>query len=319
MSAQKKILVTGAIAFDHLFTYDATFLEHLKKAAELEQLSVSFQPSKYVRRNGGTGANIAWNLSLLKSNPLLVGNIGPDGLEYKEILTERGIDTTYVDIKKTSMTATGVCCTDTRQHQIWFFYQGADTVGHWPNLTDALPDISYAIIGPRWRPTMLEALEWCKNNNVPAVFDPGQEILKFQTEELKTAIARASAVIVNDFEWGMIQSRIGGTPEELAATLDYLIITHGEEGHSIYSDGKKESYPRCNAEKAIDPTGAGDAFRAGLLTGLTKGWSLGDASKLGAAVASFVVEQEGTLLEMLDMDLLKKRLKEAYGEELPEL
>lgn len=314
------ILVTGTLAQDHLFQYGAEFLKQLREATTLETLSISFQPYQYVKRHGGTGANIAWNVALLGSKPLLVGNIGPDGLEYRAILEQRGIDTRFVEVKETAMTATGICCTDRQGHQIWFFYRGADAVGFWPQLT-VDKKIDYAIIGARHHPCMLEALEWCHAHSIPSLFDPGQEILRFSPEELHKAISLSTGIIMNEFEWGIFSKRVEMTAEEVAKKTSYLIITRGENGHIIYTPEDTQEYPRCDCDcnKPLDPTGAGDAFRAGLICGLTNKWTLEQASKLGAALASLVVEEDGTLLPALDHRLLQERVKKAYGESLPAL
>ena len=318
--SQKKILVTGAIAFDHLFSYGASLLEQLREVTTLDVLSVSFEPSAYIKRLGGTGANIAWNLALLGGRPLLVGNVGPDGKDYVQILKKRGIDVACIDEKATSMTATGVCLSDPRAHQIWFFYRGADAVGHWPELTKKVAStIDYAIIGPRHYVQMLEGLAWCKTHKIPRLFDPGQEILRYTPQSLKRAINMSTGVIVNEFEWGMLKKRLKCTPEDLTKKVEYLIITKGEAGHVIYTKKGKKSFPRCNCEHPVDPTGAGDAFRAGLVLGITSGWSLDHASQLGAAIASFVVEEHGTHLDLLNLNHLRKRVKEAYGNSLPAL
>lgn len=314
----KQILVTGVIAYDQLFQYGQTFLEDLSEAITLEVLSISFEPYQYVQRNGGTGANISWNISLLGGRPLLVANVGRDGDHYVKLLQERGIDTRYVETKETAMTSTGICCTDKRGHQIWFFYRGADALGHWPEIQDTSA-ISYAIIGARYHSHMLEALEWCKEKGIPSIFDPGQEILRFTEDELNKAVSLATGIIMNEFEWGMFGKRLKKGAEEIATETKYLIVTRGENGYTIYTKDGSNSYPRCNCDKPINPTGAGDAFRAGLVQGLVAGWSLEQSSKLGAAIASFVVEQEGTLLSALDRALIQKRVKEAYGESLPEL
>lgn len=313
------ILVTGTIAFDHLFQYDSAFLEQLREATTMEVLSVSFQPNHYVKRNGGTGANIAWNVALLGGNPLLVGKVGPDGTDYLTLLQKRGIDTSGVEILSSEMTSTGVCCTDTRQHQIWFFYRGADGVGQWPELEEQKKNIGYAIIGARNPDKMLGGLEWCERNGIPRLFDPGQYIMDFTPENLARAVKMSTGVIMNEFEWGMLKQRLGMTEQEVAGCVEYLIVTKGEAGHTIYRGNDEISFPRCNCDNPVNPTGAGDSFRAGLVQGITAGWSLEQASQLGAAIASFVVEQEGTLMDTLDMDRLQKRVRDAYGEALPPL
>lgn len=315
---QKQILVTGTIAYDHLMNYPKALLNELRDVIAEEVLSVSFEPNRYERRYGGTGANIAWNVALLGGKPQLVANVGPDGKEYVQVLKERGIDTQYVQEKQSTNTATGVCLSDPNGHQIWFFYRGADTIGHWPEINNA-DRIAYAIIGARHSRLMLEGLEWCSKNSVPSLFDPGQEILRFTPDELKQAAAVSTGIIMNEFEWGMFGKRVGKTAKQLASETEYLIITRGEGGYTIYTKDDEQSYPRCNCENPVNPTGAGDAFRAGLVQGLVSGWSLEQASKLGAAIASFVVEEEGTLLPSLNREAIQLRVKEAYGEALPEL
>lgn len=316
MEKPPNILVTGTIAYDHLMNYPKTLLSELREVIENDVLSVSFEPNRYERRHGGTGANIAWNVALLGGNAMLVANVGTDGKEYVELLQERGIDTTYVQEKETANTATGVCLSDPKGHQIWFFYRGADTVGHWPEInTEDAP--AYAIIGARHHIHMLEALEWCSANNVPSLFDPGQEILRFTPDELRRGAELASGTIMNEFEWMEFSKRANITAEEIIQTASYLIITKGEEGYTIVTKEGSADYPRCNCDNPINPTGAGDAFRAGLVHGLTSNWSLEEASKLGAAIASFVVEQEGTHLPELNRSFVQARIKEAYGSELP--
>lgn len=318
MKTRKRILVTGTVAYDHLMSYNKKFLDDLREATTQRVLSISFEPYKYDKRPGGTGANIAWNVALLGGEALLVANVGEDGKEYVDLLNERGIDTRYVEIKQSANTATGICCTDTSGHQIWFFYRGADTIGHWPTIAEQ-DKPAYAIIGARHHVHMLESLEWCAQEGIPSLFDPGQEILRFTPNELQQASALATGTIMNEFEWGIFSNRLDVTAADFVRSDSYLIITKGEDGYTIVEPNEERSYPRCNCDNPVNPTGAGDAFRAGLVHGLTSGWTLEQASKLGAAIASFVVEQEGTLLPDLKRDLVAKRVMEAYGEELPEL
>lgn len=284
----------------------------------MEMLSISFQPERYVKRRGGTGANIAWHLALLGSHPLLIANIGDDGTDYRDELEQRGVDITYVSQSPANMTSTGVCCTDTREHQIWFFYRGADGDNTWPDIAQEQSDtLSVAIIAPRYSLRMLEGLRWCKAKGIPVIFDPGQEILQFNERELAEAVEGATGVIANAFEWELLRKQLNVTPEDIAKRIDYLIVTQGEEGHTIYTKEGSEHFPRCNCDTFVNPTGAGDAFRAGLLTGLMQQWSLADASKLGASLASFVAEQEGTQLPSIGLTRVFERAALNYGAPLP--
>lgn len=315
----KKILVTGTVAYDHLLSYDATFLENLRNIATLEILSVSFYTHHYAKRLGGTGANMAWNIKLLKRDPLLVSSVGSDGGEYLDVLKTNGIDTRFISVHDNDLTATGMCCTDTRQHQIWFFHRGADTLGQWPDLSAERANIAYAIVGQRHCPAMMDAARWCAANAVPMLFDPGQEIRSLSQEELEEAVNAATGIITNEFEWGLLADRLHCTPEELSQKVDYVIVTEAERGHSIYSGGTKESFGRCDCTVFANPTGAGDSFRAGLLAGLTSGWDLPTSTKLGAALASFVVQEDGARLDTIDLAAVYDRARIAYGHTLPEL
>lgn len=312
------ILVTGTVAYDHLMTYPKKLLTELREVIAQDVLSVSFEPNRYEKRHGGTGANIAWNVALLGSKALLVANVGTDGQEYVDLLKERGIDTRYVEVKQSVNTATGMCLSDPDGHQIWFFYRGADTVGHWPDIAEK-DTPSYAIIGPRDSAQMMEGLRWCAAHNVKSLFDPGQEILRFTPQQLQEATNMATGIIMNEFEWTNFSARLNSKTEDILKHAEYLIITKGEQGYTIVTKDGETDYPRCNCDNPINPTGAGDAFRAGLIHGITNKWTLEQASKLGAAIASFVVEQEGALLPNLNKNAVQGRVREAYGEELPEL
>lgn len=313
------ILVTGTVAFDHLFTYDASFLEKLKGSIEKDALSVAFNTHDYHKKFGGTGANIAWNLRLLGSNPLLVANIGKDGGDYVDFLKKADIDTSHLRVFPEHMTSTGVCCTDSREHQIWLFHHGPDSEGPWPDLSAIRKDISYAIIGPRHSERMIDGLRWCKTEHVPVIFDPGQYILQFTKETLRSAIEGCTGVIGNEFEWNQITTQLGSSPAEIATHVNFAIVTKSENGFSLHTKTGSAEYPRCDCDGFKDPTGAGDAFRGGLLTGLTNGWSLEHSCMYGAGTASFAVETQGTLMESIDLAKVRARAKQTFAVDLPVL
>ncbi|TSC79200.1 MAG: sugar kinase, ribokinase [Candidatus Peregrinibacteria bacterium Gr01-1014_25] len=315
----RRVLVTGTMAYDHLFSYDASFLENLRSIATLDALSVSFYTHQYAKRHGGTGVNMAWNLQLLGRSPLLVADVGSDAEEYLALLQSQRIDTSHITIHAGELTSTGVSCTDTRQHQIWFFHRGADKAGAWPDLAGVRSNIAYAIVGQRHPPLMRDAVLWCKKSGLPVLFDPGQEIRNFTEEHLISAIDASTGIITNEYEWAMLHERLRCTPEELAKRVAYVVVTQAERGHSLYTREGGRSFPRCDCDVFVNPTGAGDAFRAGLLTGLTEGWALEIAARLGAALASFVCQQEGTHLQTVDLDKVYERARAAYGEALPPL
>ena len=315
----KQILVTGSIAYDVMLQYAGSFTDALK-GTDLETLSVSFFSPHYAKHHGGTGANISWNLRLLNQEPLLVGTVGQDGGEYLALLQERGVAVDHVETLQKHVTATAIIGTDSSERQIAFFHPGADAHGHWPDLTDDREDIVWGIVSPRNPVLMVQAGKSLNALKIPWMFDPGQLVIGLSKEELLMMVKTSSAVIVNEYEWSLLSEKIGTTIESVLTMNPLLIITLGEHGVAIHSrkDGKI-ILPACKPEKVVNPTGAGDALRAGFLTGLSAGWTLAQCGQLGASIASFVVEQEGTLIDFLDMNDVLGRAEVTYGEALPEL
>ena len=311
-----RILVTGSVAYDLLLTHDGSFTDAIDPNA-LDSFSVGYLAPHFARHHGGTGANIAWNLKLLGQDPLLVSTVGSDGGAYTALLEERGISTSHVEQREDSFTATAIIGTDDQEHQISFFHPGADAKGMWPNLSDERDDLSYAIVSPRDATLMMQALEWCDEYGVKVIFDPGQQVMSFGEDAMMRAIEHSQGIIANGYEWSVITERLSMTEGDLLKHVPLIVVTRGEEGLEIFTEKEHIAIPACKADAVVNPTGAGDALRAGLLTGLSEGWSLQDSGRLGAAMGSYAVEEEGTLIDSLDMDALKQRVVEAYGAELP--
>ncbi len=313
-----RILITGSIAYDLLLSYEGSFADALK-GKDVDRLSVSFFAPHLKRHHGGTGSNIAWNLRLLGGEPLLVGTVGTDGGSYWALLEERGIDTSHVEQRKDSITATAIIGTDNGERQIAFFHPGADALGHWPaaTLCDDRDDIAWAIVGARNPVLMLEAARWCGAVGLPLLFDPAQQIVALGADELRSAIGASRAVICNEYEWSVLSERTGMQERDILKTAEFLIVTLGDKGVALHTKKEMEGIPACTADQVVNPTGAGDAFRAGLLFGLEKKWSLTDCCRLGAAMGSKVVEIEGTQLDALDLEEVWERAKVTYGEKLP--
>lgn len=311
-----RILVTGSTAYDLLLHSEGSFAEGLA-SQELESLSVAFLAQRFARHHGGTGANIAWNLRLLGEDPLLVSAVGDDGGEYKALLTDRGINTDFVEEVSGHATATAIVSTDSDSRQITFFHPGADQHGSWPDLSQDRDDLAYAIVSPRDAVLMMRAADWCKEFGVPYLFDPGQQILAFGEDELRRALDGSAGVIVNEYEWELLSNKLNCTEENINVITPLLIVTRGEHGATYFDESGGSSVPSCKADCMINPTGAGDAFRSGLLAGLRAGWDTLNCVRLGAAMGSFAVEIEGTLLDSIDKDQLWQRAEEAYGGTLP--
>ncbi len=311
-----RFLVNGSIAFDLLLNHEGSFLTGIH-ADHLENLSVNYLAQGFVRHHGGTAANIGWHLALLGHAPMLVGAVGSDGAEYLAMLKKRGADVSLVEQRTDSITATAVIATDLGERQISFFHPGADGKSALPDLTAHAKTLTHAIMSPRNPMLMLEGARVCKHLGIPYLFDPGQVVHAFSDDELRRAVSESAGLIVNEYEWGIAGKKLGWNESETVKHCKLLIRTLGEKGMVFHTPEGDVEVQACSTKKLVNPTGAGDAARAGLLHGLGSGWKLRDAGRLAAVLGCLVVEQEGTLLNALDLQEVQKRSKEAYGEELP--
>jgi len=317
---KKRILVTGSIAYDVLLGYEGSFPDAIDPEA-IGRLSVSFFSPHFARHHGGTGANIAWNLKLLGSDPLLVATVGSDGGEYISLLENRGIETRHVEQRNDSVTATAIVGTDSDERQISFFHPGADSYGEWPGISS--DGIVYGIVSARDTTAMVRAMEWCSENSIPVFFDPGQQAIAFGDDAFERMVHMSCGIIVNEYEWDVTQKKLGcdeegvldiiGSGQSKRRSKDsvggILIVTCGDQGCLVSTRDGSELIPACKTDKVINPTGAGDGFRAGLLAGLAEGRDTISACRLGCAMGRAAVEQEGTLLEGVsrtDVELMIK-------------
>ena len=311
-----RFLVNGSIAYDLLLSHDGSFLSGID-AQNLENLSVNYLAQGFKRHHGGTAANIGWNLALLGHQASLISAVGFDGTEYLELLSERGVDISRVEHVKDAITATAVIASDNAERQISFFHPGADAFGTFPSLKDEREELSYAIMSPRNPVLMLKGAAECAKQNIPYLFDPGQVVHAFGTDEFRRAVCGSAGLITNEYEWGIASQKLEWQENDIVKACGMLVITLGDKGLRIVTREEELLVPACRADHFVNPTGAGDAVRAGLLHGLSSGWSMTDAGRLSAVLGCLVVEQEGTLLESLDMDEVQARAEETYGEGLP--
>ncbi|MDA0375942.1 MAG: carbohydrate kinase family protein [bacterium] len=311
-----KILVNGSTAYDLLLGYNGSFADAIDTSA-LDTLAVSFFAPHFARHHGGTAANIAWSLNLLGKDPMLVTTVGSDGIEYRNLLENRGISIEYVEQLQTAATATAIIGTDSSARQITFFHPGADADGSFPDLLDRREEISHAIISPRNAVLMMEGIRWCTEYKVPFFFDPGQQVLALSDDELRFGVEHSEGVIANEYEWGLITDRLGIDEQSALETTSMVIVTRGDAGVTCFSKEGALNVGPCTPDQVVNPTGAGDAFRAGFLAGLQSEWSLIDSLRLGNAMGSLAVEIEGTLIDHVDRDAVWARAEEVYGEHLP--
>lgn len=312
-----RFLVNGSIAFDLLLSHAGSFLTGID-AKNLEKLSVNYMAQGFVKHHGGTAANISWNLALLGHEPIAIGAVGFDGHAYLALLRERGVITNLVERREDAITATAVIATDSAERQISFFHPGADGLSTLPDFSDE-EDIAFAIMSPRNPVLMLKGAHLCSKLKIPYLFDPGQVVHAFSDDELRHAVIGSAGLVVNEYEWQLASQKLGWKEADVASHCGMLVVTLGEKGLRIVTKTETVEIPACTADKVVNPTGAGDALRAGLLIGLSLKWSLQDTGRLGAILGCLLVEQEGTLLNSLDVDTIQERSVQNYGVKLPKM
>lgn len=289
-----RIVVSGSIAFDYLMEFPGKFTDHLIDDA-LDRVSLSFLVESLVKERGGSGANIAFSLALLGETPLLMGTAGTDFAEYRQWLDDHGVDTSAVRDIPDVFTASFFVNTDSVSNQIGSFYTGAMAYSKGYKLTEAVDPLPDLILNSPSDPkAMLELAEETRQLGVTHFFDPSQQVIWLEADDLHYGVERCDMLIVNEYEWEMIAKKTGLQRDEFLAQGKKLIVTHGSEGSHIYADGEHYAVPVFPVESVVDPTGVGDAYRAGLLKGLASGFDWMLCGQIGGVAAAYVIEQKGT-------------------------
>lgn len=289
-----KIVVTGSIAFDYIMTYPGEFKEMLL-AESLDHISVSFLVDDMTRHRGGIGPNIAYTLALLGEHPILVGAAGKDFSEYRAFLEQAGVDTSGTLICDDLFTASFFVSTDRKNNQIASFYTGAMARARNLTLKDTVSGTAdIVVISPNDPVAMRSHVTECKALHIPYLYDPSQQVARVGGEELAEGVNGAYILIVNEYEYAALSKKTGFTQDDIRSRAQNLIVTRGENGSDIYTQGQAYHIPIVPSNGIVDPTGVGDAFRSGLLKGLAAGWPWDICGRIGALAATYVLEQRGT-------------------------
>jgi adenosine kinase len=284
-------LICGSLAFDKIMQYHGRFAETLL-ADQLHRVNVSFLVPTLRTEYGGCSANIAYNLKLLGGEPLIMATLGQDGADYLERLRKFGIETRAIKTIGDAYTAQCFVTADQDNNQINAFHPGAMQFSHENKVAEQGP-LRLAIIAPDGRDGMLQHARDCAAQGVPFMFDPGQQLPMFSGEELLALIDQATYLAANDYEFEMVMDRTGLTLEQIAARLDALIVTRGEKGSEIYAGGQRHDIPVVPASAVVDPTGCGDAYRAGLLFGIVQGYDWPTTGRLASLLGSIKIAHQG--------------------------
>ncbi|WP_030611068.1 carbohydrate kinase family protein [Streptomyces sclerotialus] len=315
-----RTVVTGSIATDHLLTFPGSFTDQLI-AGQLDRVSLSFLADRLDIRRGGVAANICYGLGLLGQRPVLVGAAGTDFEPYRVHLKEHGVDTDSVHISTDLHTARFVCTTDRRQNQIATFYAGAMAEARTIDLCDVLARVgrlALVVISPDDPQAMLRHTAACRQLDIPFAADPSQQLARLNRAEVRQLVEGARWLFSNEYEAALLQERSGWTAEQIRARVGCWVTTLGEGGVRLQSeDHSPVVVPAVPVDGVVDPTGVGDAFRAGFVAAVTWGVPLADAARLGCAIAATALDYIGTQEYRLYRDPLLTRLRTAYGFAVP--
>lgn len=309
-----KSLICGSIAYDSIMVFQDHFKNHILPD-QIHILNVCFFVPEMRREFGGCAGNIAYNLKLLGGDPIIMATVGDDSAPYMSRLQTLGLDVSHVRQIEGTFTAQAFITTDLADNQITAFHPGAMLQAHANHVTDA-QGIALGIVAPDGRDAMLQHAAGFKAAGVPFIFDPGQGLPMFNGEELMNFLKLATYCTVNDYEARLLCERTGLTLAQLATEVQALIVTLGAEGSEIYTDGERIHIPCVKPDAVTDPTGCGDAYRAGLLYGITHGWAWRKTGQLASLMGSLKIAQRGAQNHKLSRDEIAQRYQAAFGSAL---
>ncbi len=280
-------LITGSIAYDTIMVFHDQFKNHILPD-KVHMLNVAFLVPDMRRETGGCAGNIGYNLKLLGGEPKIMATVGRDFDPYADWMQECSIDTTHIKVIDNAYTAQAFITTDKDDNQITAFHPGAMSFAHDNKVADA-EGITIGMVSPDGRDGMIEHAQQFVEAGIPFIFDPGQGLPMFDGEDLKAFIQQATWVAVNDYEAQLLTERTGMSPQEISEQVEALIITRGGEGSHIYTQGKQLEIPCASVREVNDPTGCGDAYRAGLLYGLMNNHDWETTGRIASLMGAFKI------------------------------
>lgn len=306
-----RIIITGSIAYDYLMTFPGSFSEHLLPD-QLAHVSLSFLVDSMERRRGGCAPNIAYTLALLGERPMVMGTAGQDFGEYRQWLESVGVDTSLIKQIDDTFTASFFCNTDRHNSQIASFYTGAMAHARELSFRDT-PRPDLVIISPNDPAAMVRHAQECGELGIRCIYDPGQQCARSSADELRAGILNADVLIVNDYEMELLRQKVGMGEQEVLRRSEALIVTRGAQGSTIYLKDRRIDVPAVPERRILDPTGVGDAYRAGLLKGMAVGADWETAGRLGSVAATYALECVGGQSHRFTWDEFKARYEENFG------
>ncbi len=307
------IHISGSLAFDRIMTFPGHFEDHILPE-KLHFLNVSFPIDHIEEKRGGTAGNIAYTLALLGEPSCIYTTVGRDFTLYGSELVRMGVDLDGVAVDNDLYTACAYITSDQAGNQITGFCPSAMDIPVFPHKVPKVQKGDWALIGPGNHEDMVGLAGFYREQGIPFLFDPGQQITSLDPTQLAACLEGAAVLIGNDYEIELVGKKTGRSREELIAGVEALIVTYGSKGSSVFIRGEREiAVPAVPPKRVSDPTGAGDAYRAGLLKGLHAGMGMAFSARLGAVTSSFCVEEYGTQVHSFDMEQFKQRYESAFG------
>ena len=304
------VLICGSVAFDTITTFEGHFKDHILPE-NIRTLSVSFFVPTMRKEYGGCAGNIAYNLKLLGGNPVPVATIGPDGSDYLARMQAQGIETRLVRVLPDMFTPQCHITTDLDGNQIAAFHPGAMTRSTENDISQE--SAAWGIVAPDAKEGMFQHARALRGAGIPFIFDLGQAMPLFDGNDLAQMHELADIWTFNDYEASVVEQRMGKSVTELAENLLAVVVTRGAEGATLYENGKETTIAPCKVSSVVDPTGCGDAHRAGLLHGLTQGWPLEDACKLGNIMGAIKIASQGPQNHAPEQTEIAAMLADNYG------
>ncbi|NOZ52074.1 MAG: carbohydrate kinase family protein [Gammaproteobacteria bacterium] len=304
-------LICGSYAYDTIMVFNDHFKNHILPD-KVHILNVSFLVPEMRREFGGCAGNIAYNLKLLGGAALPMATVGNDFASYAEWMDKCGIPRTHITTLNDTYTGQAFITTDLDDNQITAFHPGAMSRSHENKITDA-KNIALGIVSPDGRDGMIQHARQFSEAGIPFIFDPGQGMPMFNGEDLQQFVDQATWLTVNDYEAQLMQERTGQTLEQLAKQLKALIVTQGGNGSLIYTNSQCLEIPAANASALLDPTGCGDAYRAGLIYGLMNDMDWETTGRIASLIGALKIEHNGTQNHHFTMDEFKSKFKLAFG------
>lgn len=310
----KKALICGSYAFDNIMVFHDKFKNHILPD-KVHILNVSFLVPTMRKEFGGCAGNIAYNLKMLGEEPVPMATVGEDFTTYLNWMEKHGIDITHIRRINGEYTGQAFITTDMDDNQITAFHPGSMSESHANKVSDA-EDISIGIVSPDGRQGMIDHATQFVEAGIPFLFDPGQGMPMFTGDELVTFLEQATYVAVNDYEGQMLKDKTGLTTEEIASMVDTFIITKSAKGSEIYNDGELIKIKPIEVQVARDPTGCGDAYRAGILFGIMNGMDWRTTGNLASILGAIKIGHLGTQNHSFEIEQIKTLFKQNYDYEL---